>query len=173
VALALSALAPESARADDVAGAVTGSFVYADGDAGGAAMLDVWFAAGVFRIGGCFGVGATPAERDARNRVMMPLGVSMALYFPGDAVFSLRARGGVWAGATQDVKLTVGGFVGGGAGLGFAISPSVTLSAVFEAWGVLGDGETWAIVPGLAVEWGHPVADEASERAALDAELNR
>lgn len=151
------------ASAQDVAGALTGSFVYADGDPGASATLDVWVPIDVLRIGGFVGVGTTPAERDARNRVMMPFGASVALFFPGDVVFSLRARGGLWTGATQEVKLTAGGFVGGGAGLGFQVSPSVTASLVFEAWGIFGAGETWAILPGIALEWGHPVPDDSEE----------
>lgn len=155
-ALVASGVSPAAASAQ-VAGAVSGSFVYADGDAGGAAMLDVWAPVDVLRFGGFFGVGAILADRDERNRVMMPVGASVGLFVGDDVVFSLRARGGVWGGATQDVKLTLGAFLGGGAGLGFHISPEVTASAVFEVWGILGSGETWAIAPGLSLEWGHPV----------------
>lgn len=157
LALALAVLAPVGARAQDVAGALTAGFVYADGDPGAAALLDVWIPVDVLRLGACFGAGAIPSDRDERNRVMMPVGASIGLYVPGDVVFSLRARGGLWGGATQDVKLTAGGFVGGGVGLGFHVSPDVTASLVFETWGILGAGETWAIVPGVSLEWGHPV----------------
>ena len=159
-ALALLALLGTSgAKAQDIAGALTAGFVYADGDPGAVALLDVWVPVDVLRFGACFGVGAIPSERDDRNRVMMPVGASVALFTPGDVTFSLRLRGGIWGGATQDVKVTAGGFVGGGAGLGLHLSPEVTLSAVLEAWGLFGAGETWAVVPGLAFEWGHPGQD--------------
>jgi hypothetical protein len=164
LALALAMLGTSGAQAQDVAGALTAGFVYADGDPGAAALLDVWIPVDVLRFGACFGVGAIPSERDDRNRVMMPVGASVALFAPGEVTFSLRLRGGIWGGATQDVKVTAGGFVGGGAGLGLHLSPAVTLSAVVEAWGLLGAGETWAVVPGLALEWGHPSEDEEDER---------
>jgi len=159
----LALLAPLRAGAQDVAGALTAGFVYADGDPGANAMLDVWIPVDILRLGACFGVGAIPSERDDRNRVMMPVGASLALFTPGDVSFSLRLRGGMWSGATQDVKVTAGGFVGGGAGLGLRLSPDVTVSAVLEAWGLFGAGETWAIVPGLALEWGHPSQSEEGD----------
>jgi hypothetical protein len=148
---------PSSPASAQVAGAVSASFVYADGDAGGAAMIDVWAPIDVVRIGGFFGVGALLADRDERNRVMMPVGASVGLFFGDDVTFSLRARGGLWGGATQETKLTVGGFFGGGAGIGLRLSPEVSASAVLEVWGILGAGETWAVAPGLSLEWGHPV----------------
>lgn len=157
---AVTGLGPATAAAQDldVAGALTASFISSDGDPGGIAMLDVWAPIGVLRLGGFVGAGAIFAERDSHNRVMMPVGASVALVFDGDLVFSLRGRGGVWGGATQDVKLTLGGFLGGGAGMSFHVSPGATVGAVVEVWGILGAGETWAIVPGLTLEWGHPVA---------------
>lgn len=154
--LALGCLSARSAQADDVAGALTGAVVVADGDVGGVAMLDVWAPFDVLRIGGFVGVGAIVADRDDRNRVMMPVGASIALVFGDDVRFSLLGRGGMWGGSTQDTKLTVGGFLSGGLGLGFLISPTVSVGGQLEIWGVLGAGETWAIVPGLSLAWGHP-----------------
>jgi hypothetical protein len=156
--VAASALAaPAPARAQDVAGAVTGSFVMADGDPGAAAMLDVWAPLSIVRLGGFFGVSSIVSDRDAHNRVMMPVGASLALAIDaGPVLLSVVGRGGLWGGATQDVKLTIGGFVGGGVGLGFHISPSVSVSAQVELWGILGAGETWALSPGISIAWGHP-----------------
>ncbi len=155
---ALACLPARAARADDVAGSLTGAVVVADGDVGGVALLDVWAPFDVLRIGGFVGVGAIVAERDERNRVMMPAGASLALVFGDDVRFTVLGRGGMWGGSTQDAKLTVGGFFGGGLGVGFSISPSVSVGAELEVWGILGAGETWAVVPGLSLAWGHPVA---------------
>lgn len=158
LAVTLGCLPTLSAQADDVAGALTGAVVVADGDVGGVALLDVWAPFDVLRIGGFVGVGAIVADRDDRNRVMMPVGASIALVFGDDVRFTLLGRGGMWGGSTQDTKLTVGGFVSGGIGLGFSISQAVSVGGQLEIWGVLGAGETWAVVPGLSLAWGHPVA---------------
>lgn len=158
LAVTLGCLPTLSAQADDVAGALTGAVVVADGDVGGVALLDVWAPFDVLRIGGFVGVGAIVADRDDRNRVMMPVGASIALVFGDDVRFTLLGRGGIWGGSTQDTKLTVGGFVSGGIGLGFSISQAVSVGGQLEIWGVLGAGETWAVVPGLSLAWGHPVA---------------
>jgi hypothetical protein len=161
--LALGCLPGRAAQADDVAGALTGAAVVADGDVGGVVLLDVWAPFDVLRIGGFVGVGAIVADRDERNRVMMPVGASIALVFGDDIRFTLLGRGGMWGGSTQDTKLTVGGFLSGGLGLGFSISPTVSVGGQLEIWGVLGAGETWAIVPGLSLAWGHPVASVTEE----------
>jgi hypothetical protein len=166
VALVAIGSVPSSADAQ-VAGSLGASLVISDGDLGGAAMLDVWAPIDVIRLGGFVGVSAIVSDRDERNRVMMPVGASAGLFLGDDVVFSLRARGGVWGGATQENKLTIGAFLGGGAGLGFHVSPEVSVSAAIEVWGILGAGETWAIAPGLSLEWGHPVAPP---EAAVDPE---
>lgn len=157
-ALALAAglaLAPRVARAQDVAGSLAGHLLIADGDTGGGATLDVWAPIDWLRLGGFVGVGVIPADRDARNRVMMPAGVSVAARWDGGGVaFSLRARGGVWGGATQEAKLTLGGFVGGGATLGWQVSPRVALFVGIEVWGVFGAGESWCVPLSVGLEWG-------------------
>lgn len=163
LAVALGCLPARAAKADDVAGALTGAVVVADGDVGGVALLDVWAPFDVLRIGGFVGVGAVVADRDERNRVMMPVGASLALVFGRDMRFTVLGRGGMWGGSTQDAKLTVGGFLSGGLGLGFSISPSVSVGAQLEIWGVLGAGQTWALVPGICMAWGHPLAVVALE----------
>lgn len=160
LAFVLGAL-PSRSAAQDVAGALSAGFVDADGDPGAVALLDLFVPFEFLRLGGFMGVSSIVSDRDERNRVMMPVGASVALVADVGVVLSLRARGGLWGGATQDVKLTLGGFVGGGVGIGFHLSPSVSVSAMIEAWGILGAGETWAVVPGLSLEWGHPVPTES------------
>ncbi len=137
------------------AGLVQGLFLASPApDFGGAAMLDLWYPIGIFRIGGFFGVGSVPSPTDAYNRTFMPAGLSLALEINSEAVgLSLRARGGVWGGATQAVKITAGGFVGGGAWLLFRLSELVSLDVGVDVWGLLGAGETAIFAPGVGVTW--------------------
>jgi hypothetical protein len=156
------------ARADDVGGSVVGQLVVADGDLGGAATLDLWAPIGPLRLGGFFGVGATPSARDRYNRTYMPLGAaaSLALDVGGGTFVSIVARAGLWGGATQDAKLTIGGLVGGGAYLDVGLGGGVTLGGGVEAWGLFGAGDTWAVLPGLRMTWGQPLETTAAEETA-------
>lgn len=156
LAVALTLGVHSGAEAQDApAGAVHGHFVAApQGDYGGGLSGDIAFPIDVFRIGGFFGVVAVPSEEDVRNRVFMPLAASFGVELLGDVVgFSVRARGGLWGGATQEVKLTAGGFVGGGAYLLFALGGGVGVSMGLDVWGLFGDGETALFAPGFGLSW--------------------
>ena len=97
---------------------------------------------------------AVPAEDDVHNRIFMPLGVSIGLELLGDIVgVSVRARGGLWGGATQEVKLTAGGFLGGAVYLLFALGEGVAVDLGLEVWGIFGDGETALFSPSLGLSW--------------------
>lgn len=171
LALAVTlAAAPPAARAQDVAGSLSAGVLVADGDVGGGATLDLWAPFDGFRVGGFLGIGVIPADRDPRNRVMMPAGVSLATHWDlGGVSLGLRARGGLWGGATQEVKLTVGGLVGGGVALGWQASAEISVFASAEFWGILGAGETWCLPLSLGIEWGPaspaPLATERSTAA--------
>jgi hypothetical protein len=147
----------ESARADDIepAGSFTGAvLVSPEADVGGALGGELWAAIDLFRIGGFFGVGVLPSAVDELNRVMMPLGVSAAFeLLDGPVGFSIRARGGLWGGATQAVKLTIGAFVGGGAHLLIALGGGASVSIGMDVWGVIGDGQTVLFAPGAGLTW--------------------
>lgn len=166
LALAPSASADESWRP---AGALTGHFLVADGDTGGAALLDVWVAADWARVGGFVGAGAIPSGRDAYNRVMMPFGISFAADYVANDYLSLqgRVRAGLWGGSTQSEKLTIGAFVGAGVYLGFRIGNGAVIQVGADFWGLIGsdawrtptgpdDGisaSTWVLAPGLGFSW--------------------
>ncbi len=175
LALALtlaSALAPATLAAQDVAvaGALNGHLVVADGDLGGGAMADVWARFDWLRIGAFLGVSSVSSVRDTHNRIAMPIGLSIALVADTGLVeLQLRVRGGMWGGATQEVKLTAGGFVGGGPYLAFDLGGGASIGAGIEAWGILGVGETWAIAPGLTLAWGAPVPEPALEEEEQEA----
>ena len=170
--------APARASAQDLidpSGALTAHFLVADGDLGGAVLLDVWAHLDWVRIGGFVGAGAIPAERDDRNRVMMPLGVSFAANLvTGDLVtIQLRARAGMWAGATQSEKLAIGAFLGGGGYVGFSIGSGALLLFGADVWGVISSdawrtrtspddpisASTWVIAPGIGLAWTPGEAD--------------
>ena len=162
---ALVALAPTSALAQDVAGALTGHVAIADGDVGGGAMVDVWAPIDWLRLGGFLGVTSIPSSRDSHNRVATPIGASIAavIALSGPVRIEVRARGGFWGGATQEVKLTIGGFFGGGAYLAFDLGGGVSLGGGLEVWAILGAGSTWCVTPGLELSWGSPVAEPTPE----------
>jgi len=160
LALVLS-LVPAAVQAQALAGALNGSVVIADRDVGGALWADLWASFDWFRVGGFAGVAIipAPASRDAYNRNATPLGVSLAAVANlGDVDLELRLRGGLWAGATQDAKMTVGGFLGGGAFLDFHLGGGASLGGGIEVWGFLGAGETWAVAPTITLTFGPPPA---------------
>lgn len=150
-----SAQEREPARIEGLAGAVNAHFLASSApDFGGALAADLWYASDVWRVGGFFGVGAVPSPDDAQNRVFMPLAVSVAIESLDDPIgFSLRVRGGLWGGATQAVKITAGGLVGGGAYLLFALGPGVALSVGLDVWALFGDGETVLFAPSLGLSF--------------------
>lgn len=153
---ALLCAAPSLAEAQDApAGAVSGHLLASTApDFGGALGADLWVPLGMFRVGGFFGVGAVPSEDDTQSRVFMPLAASVGLEVLGEVVgFSLRARGGLWGGATQEVKLTAGGFIAGGAYLLFNLGAGAALAVGMDVWGLFGDGETALFAPGLGLTW--------------------
>lgn len=159
--LALLGVTAHASAQDVPAGAVQAHFVASpDTELGGAFTADLWYPIESFRLGGFVGVGAVPSEVDERNRVFMPLGASVAFEAIGDgAGVSLRARGGLWGGATQAVKLTAGGFVGGGAYLLFHLGGGTTLSVGLDVWGLFGAGETALFAPSLGFTWDPTWAD--------------
>jgi hypothetical protein len=126
-------------------------------DFGGALSAELTVPLGIFRLGGFLAVAAVPSSEDVYNRIFLPIGPTVGIEVLGDVVgFALRARGGVWAGATQEVKLTAGGFLGGGAYLLFALGGGATLSAGLDVWGVFGDGQSALFAPGIGLTWSPP-----------------
>ncbi|MDQ3031346.1 MAG: hypothetical protein M3Y87_02945 [Myxococcota bacterium] len=166
------ALAPSRAEAQSqpqLAGSLGAHLAIADGDIGGAILLDVWAAIDWLRIGGFVGAGAIPSDRDAYNRVFMPLGISAAAQIAttDQLALSVSLRAGLWGGATQAEKLTLGAFVGGGAYLGFVLGGGAILNVGADVWGIISSdawhtpsdpddrvsASTWAIAPGVGLSW--------------------
>jgi hypothetical protein len=160
---ALALIAAPAAAQDEPAGAVQGHLLASpQADFGGAVSADVWYPIEMFRIGGFFGAGAIPSVADAQNRVFMPLAVSAAFETLSEIVgVSLRARIGLWGGATQEVKLTAGFFIGGAAHLLFNLGSGVALGAGFDVWGLFGSGETALFAPSVGLTWTPPTPNES------------
>lgn len=154
-ALACCALASTATADDGPAVAVQGHvLVSPEAELGGALSADLWVPIDIFRVGGFFGVAGLPSAEDTLNRVFMPVGPSVGVEALGDPIgFSLRLRGGLWGGATQDAKLAAGGFVGGGAYILFAMGAGVSFSAGLDVWGIFGDGQTVLFAPGVGLTW--------------------
>lgn len=167
---AAALLGPRSvAHAQSLAGAVNGGPIIADGDVGGGVSVDLWAAFDWFRIGGFAGALTIPSSRDSHNRFATPIGVSMAAVASlGDVDLELRLRGGLWAGSTQEAKMTAGGFLGGGAFLDFHLGGGASLGAGMEVWGFLGAGATWAISPMLTLTFGPPPPEPTSTPRPAD-----
>src|SRR5690349_19409378 len=109
--LAAALAVPAAARAEDPSGAATASALIAGDDFGGAASIDLWMPAGVFRLGGAIGLAALSSDVDDRSRVFLPFGASLGVQLRSGAVGGRAlVRGGGWAGATNQ-GLAVGGWV--------------------------------------------------------------
>jgi hypothetical protein len=166
VAALVVAAAPAVARADDPAGSLmAAALADTDGDVGAGAMIDLGIPIeNVLRIGGSLGVGSLVSTRDETNRVVMPLGVYVGVVLPlsPDLSIILRARGGIWGGATQEVKLALGGFVSGGVALGLSLGRGVSFDIGLDVWGTLGGpnlgigapSDAVLFAPGLGLSWG-------------------
>jgi hypothetical protein len=144
-----------TAEAQELSGAINAGVIVADGDVGGGGWLDLWAAFDWFRIGGFAGVLTIPSSRDSHDRFASPLGVSLAAVADlGDVDLELRVRGGMWGGATQEVKMTAGGFLGAAGFLDFHLGGGASVGVGLEAWGFLGAGATWAIAPTATLTFG-------------------
>lgn len=141
---------------DPFAGRVGASvLVSTRGDVGGAVHSDLWFAADVFRVGGFLGAGVVPAEEDARNRVYMPVGASLALITEGGPLgIGATVRGGLWAGATQAEKLAIGGCIGGSLDFTISLGAGAALTLGLDVWGLFGSGASLLFAPAVGFTWG-------------------
>ncbi len=156
VAIALltaSALHATVARADEPAGALSLHVAGSGGDLGGGALLDIGTPLGVVVLGGTLGMIALSSDDDSRSRVFMPAAASLRLVVPsGPLRFDLRARAGIWGGATNQ-GLAVGGFFAAGAYLAYAFARTVAIGIGVDGWLLLGHGDRTVIAPGLTLTW--------------------
>lgn len=155
--LATTLFAPSSAQAEwRPSGAASATVLVRDGDRdiGGSVLVDFWHPVGPLRVGGVLGVAALTSElTDDDGRAFAPLGLSLALVkHPEPVGISLRARGGLWAGAIPGT-LAAGGWLTVGAHVEFALDPAVALSIGMDAWFLFGHGDTTLFAPTLSLVW--------------------
>ena len=156
IAVAILVATP-AARAQEVSGALNAGPIVSDGDVGGGGWLALWAAFDWFRIGGMAGALTIPSSRDSHDRFATPFALSLAAVADlGDVSLEIRTYGGMWGGATQEVKMTAGGFLGVGGFLAAHLGGGVSLGGGLEFWGFLGAGETWALAPTLTLTFGPP-----------------
>lgn len=159
LALALVAVTTAgAARADwEPSGAVSGLFAVEPGAderrLGGNLLVDLWQDVGVATFGLAMGVGATTSANDDVNRVFAPLGLSLGLSLrPRPVGGMLFARGGLWAGATNQ-GLAAGGWASFGGRLEVRLDDTVSLAATVEVWRLFGNLDRWMVLPGLSLVW--------------------
>lgn len=127
---------------------------------GGMFLTDVTWPVGVLRVGGAMGLGALTSNVDAASRVFMPLTLSLGLvYRPSNLWLDLRARGGLWAGVTNQ-GISAGPLLSFGGFIGYAFGPTVAFGPTIDALFVFGHGDTIAIAPGLSLVWVPPQDDD-------------
>jgi hypothetical protein len=160
VAFALSASAATAHAEGQPSGAVTGHALFSDQAWGGALVVDVTAPFGALRVGGALAVAALTSDDDARSRVAMPAGLSLHLVVPTASAWWLdvRARAGLWGGATSQ-GLRAGAWLAGGGFVGFVLGPTVAVAAGAELWFLGGQGDTFGVAPGISLTW-TPISDE-------------
>jgi hypothetical protein len=172
VVLAVSLSAATASAQPRPAGAVTahgviGTAVRLDGSGqdgiwGGGVIADVSAPFDAFRLGGAIGVTAVTSDADDASRVLMPVALSLGVVLRTSPLWvELRGRGGIWAGATNQ-GLAVGAFFSAGALLALEIGAHVALGVSADAFFMLGHGDAFAFVPGIAITWS-PAPETPSE----------
>ncbi|MDW8246078.1 MAG: hypothetical protein RMJ84_05840, partial [Sandaracinaceae bacterium] len=145
-------------HAQEVEGSVGAHLLLNPPDVGGALSVDAWGRVAFFRLGGTFGAMAFPSENDARNRAMMPIGILGAVEGQVDKIgFGAGVRGGAWGGASQEVKLSGGLWVGASLFLDIPIGPEAKFGPGVDVWGFGGGGSEMLLwVATLRLSWFSP-----------------
>jgi hypothetical protein len=154
--VACTVLSGASARAEEPAFALSSGLVVRAGPVGGetqlggALLFDVWYPRGPVRIGGTTGVIALFGQEE-RTRIFAPLLFSLAVETMGPKLgFSLRFRGGMWAGATDD-GLKAGSMLGGGVFLHYRVEERISIALGVDTLFVFGHGDISLFVPSLSL----------------------
>ncbi len=135
--------APVAARplAATVRGAADGRVLFGiDGSYGGALSTDLWYDAGLVKIGGVFAVAAISKGSDVSSRVLTPFGLSLALLPPGEGSGPTAVgRAGVAAGAEKG-GFTLDPWMSCALGYRFALGEGASIRLGTDAWLVLRGG---------------------------------
>lgn len=120
---------------------------------GGGVLIDVWQPFGAFQLGFSAGAGAITSDNDDANRIFAPVAATVGVGFKPQPV-GLRAiaRGGFWAGATNE-GLRGGGFLAGGVAMDIRMDDTLSLGISFEGWRLWGELRRFLLVPALSLVW--------------------
>lgn len=145
-----AAHADEPAMAFTTGLAVRAGSVRGDAQLGGAVLLDVWYPRGPLRLGAATGVVVLAGPEDD-GRTFAPLVFSIAIETMGPRIgFSMRFRGGMWAGALDD-GLGIGSLLSGGLFLHYQITDRISLAAGVDTMFMFAHGDTSLFVPSLSL----------------------
>jgi len=107
---------------------------------GGALSTDLWYGAGLLKIGGAFSAGAISKGSGFSSRVLTPVGLSLALLPSGeDSGPTAVGRGGIAPGARKG-GFTVTSWLSCALGYRFALGEGASLRLGTDVWLLLRGG---------------------------------
>ena len=114
---------------------------------GGALSADLWYGAGLLKIGGAFAAGAISKGSGFSSRVLTPVGLSLALApLRESSGPTAVARGGIAAGVKQG-GFTVGPWISCALGYRFTLGEAASLRLGLDVWSLLGSGRGLFLAP--------------------------
>lgn len=125
---------------------------------GSGIQLDLHQLAGPLGVGFVAGVHSLTLGDDDDNRVFAPLGLSLSLgtHTAGNARhavdLSVVARGGLWAGATNQ-GIAAGPFVSGGMYLDIRLDDALFIVLGVDIWALFTHGTRIQVSPTLGLQW--------------------
>ena len=141
VTVSATARAEDPAFALTVGPAVRAGTVGGERQFGGVLSFDVWYPRGPLRLGASTGI-VSLFGKDELTRTFAPLGPTFG--------FSLRFRGGLWAGVT-DEGLRMGTMLTGGLFLHYRIEERISLALGVDTLFTFGHGDISLFAPSLSL----------------------
>lgn len=135
------AAAPTGAFAPTIRGAADGRVLLGiRGRYGGALSTDLWYGAGLLKIGGAFSAAAISKGSGFSSRILTPVGLSLALMPPGEGSGPTAvARAGVAAGAKKG-GFTATSWLSCALGYRFALGEGASVRLGTDVWLLLRGG---------------------------------
>jgi hypothetical protein len=150
VASSATARAEDPAFALTVGPAVRAGTVGGERQFGGVLSFDVWYPRGPLRLGASTGI-ISLFGQDEATRTFAPLLASIAVETLGPTFgFSLRFRGGLWAGVT-DEGLRAGTMLTGGLFLHYRVEERISLALGVDTLFTFGHGDISLFAPSLSL----------------------
>ena len=112
-----------------------------------ARRTDLWYDAGLLKLGGAFAVGAVSEGSDVSSRVLTPVGLSLALQPKRDhSGPTAVARGGIAAGAKKG-GFALSPWASCALGYRFALGEGASVRLGIDTWVLFGDGKGLFVAP--------------------------